>query len=202
MGSLAQAVGARERPDDDRPDQRGREMNKQWMRVLVATAGAAVTVGVAGCGSGDSTVSAPDSAVSSVATSSSAPSSAAASSGAASSTAASGAPESGSAATAPGTQTSAPAGFPGGASPAPQGSKGAAYLAELKRTGVEFPNDPDNAVAFATAEYVCSSKASNTDALQIKTYVTAFVASGTTDAAAASAKADKVIAAATSTYCK
>ncbi|MGU3291419.1 DUF732 domain-containing protein [Williamsia sp. M5A3_1d] len=177
-------------------------MNKQWMRVFVATAGVAVTVGVAGCGSGDSTVSAPDSVSSSVAVTSSPASSAPASSGSVSSTAVSGTPESGSAATAPGTQSSAPAGFPGGATPAPQGSKGAAYLAELKRVGVTFPNDPDNAIAFATAEYVCSSRSSNTDALQIKTYVTAFVASGTTDAAAASAKADKVIAAATSTYCK
>ncbi|MGJ0118466.1 DUF732 domain-containing protein [Williamsia sp. MIQD14] len=178
-------------------------MNKQWMRVLVATAGVAVTVGVAGCGSGDSTVSAPDSVSSSaVTTSSAAPSSAPASSGAASSTPSSGTPETGSAATAPGTQSSAPADFPGGATPAPQGSKGAAYLAELKRVGVTFPNDPDNAIAFATAEYVCSGRASNTSPDQIKTYVTAFVASGTTDAAAASANADKVIAAATSTYCK
>ncbi|GAA1459519.1 DUF732 domain-containing protein [Williamsia maris] len=98
--------------------------------------------------------------------------------------------------------TPAPSNFPGGAAPAPQGSKGAAYLAELKRQNVTIPNDPDNSIALSSAEFVCSERAKKSPASQIKTFVTAIVGSGTTDPTAAAATADKVIAAASSTYCK
>ena len=169
-----------------------------WVRIVTAAAGLTLTVGVAtACGSSDSTVTAPsssDAPVSSSAPSSSSGSSSAPSSGVASS-------DSSLPATAP-QDTPAPSNFPGGAAPAPQGSKGAAYLAELKRQNVTIPNDPDNSIALSSAEYVCSERAKNSPAAQIRTLVTAIVGSGTTDAAAASATADKVIAAATSTYCK
>ncbi len=168
------------------------------MRIVTVAIGCAVTAGVAtGCGSGDSTVSAPSSSDAPIR---SASATSVQSSGSTSpSRAASDATDL--PATAP-QDTPVPSDFPGGTTRAPQGSRGAAYLAELKRQGVALPNDPDNSIALSSAEFVCSERAKKSPAGQIKTFVTAIVGSGTTDPTAAAATADKVIAAASSTYCK
>ncbi|GAA2061129.1 DUF732 domain-containing protein [Williamsia deligens] len=174
-------------------------MRKTRVRLGAAVAGIAAVAVLGACGSGDSTVSAPVSSSSAEATTSITSSAAPSSSQDASVDPS--APVGGSSlpATAP-SGTAAPSGFPGGA-PAPAGTKGAAYLAELKRVGVTVPNDPDNSIALGAADYICAEKARNTPTAQVKTFVTAIVASGTTDAAAASSNADKVIAAASSKYC-
>lgn len=178
-------------------------MGKTRVRLGAAVASIAAVTLLGACGSGDSTVSSPasssDDATTAVTSSAPAPASSSASEDPSTDPSA---PVGGSSlpATAPSGTTSAPAGFPGGAA-APQGSKGEAFLAELKRQGVTVPNDPDNSIALGAAEFVCAEKARNTPAAQVKTFVTAIVGSGTTDAAAASANADKVIAAANSKYC-
>ena len=175
---------------------------RSWIAPFwAAVAGVAAVALLGACGSGDSTVSAPVSSSDvttavTPSTTSSASSTAPTDSSTAPSATAGG---SGLPATAP-NGSSAPPGFPGGA-PAPQGSKGEAYLAELKRENVTIPNDPDNSIALGAADFVCAEKARNTPAAQVKTFVTAIVGSGTTDAAAASATADKVIAAANAKYC-
>ncbi|GAA1879806.1 DUF732 domain-containing protein [Williamsia serinedens] len=176
-------------------------MGTTRVRLGAAVAGIAAVALLGACGSGDSTVSAPASSSddATTAVTSSAPASSSTSEDPSVDPSA---PVGGSSlpATAPSGTSSAPAGFPGGAA-APQGSKGEAFLAELKREGVTVPNDPDNSIALGAAEFVCAEKARNTPAAQVKTFVTAIVGSGTTDAAAASANADKVIAAANSKYC-
>ncbi|MEH3156282.1 MAG: DUF732 domain-containing protein [Gordonia paraffinivorans] len=176
-------------------------MGKTRVRLGAAVAGIAAVALVGACGSGDSTVSSPASSSddATTAVTSSAPASSSSSQEPSTDPSA---PVGGSSlpATAPSGTSSAPAGFPGGAA-APQGSKGEAFLAELKRQNVTVPNDPDNSIALGAAEFVCAEKARNTPAAQVKTFVTAIVGSGTTDAAAASANADKVIAAANAKYC-
>lgn len=176
-------------------------MGKTRVRLGAAVAGMAAVALLGACGSGDSTVSAPVSSsedATTAVTSSAAPSSSASedpSTDPSGSVGGSSLP-----ATAPGGTSSAPPGFPGGAA-APQGSKGEAFLAELKRQGVTVPNDPDNSIALGAAEFVCAEKARNTPAAQVTTFVTAIVGSGTSDTATASANADKLIAAANSKYC-
>lgn len=176
-------------------------MGKTRVRLGAAVAGIAAAALLGACGSGDSTVSSPASSsqdATTAVTSSVAPSSSVSQDP---STDPSGAVGGSSLpATAPGGTSSAPPGFPGGPA-APQGSKGEAFLAELKRQGVTIPNDTDGTIALGAADYICAEKARNTPAAQVKTFVTAIVGSGTTDSAAASANADKVIAAANAKYC-
>jgi hypothetical protein len=184
-------------------------MGMTRIRLGAFVAGLAAVTLLGACGSGDSTVTSPSSSSADGTTSvtSSAPAPAPASTSTSTSTSAqpsadpsAGAGGSSLPATVPGGTSSAPPGFPGGPA-APQGSKGAAFLAELKRQGVTIPNDADGTIALGAADYVCAEKARNTPAPQVKTFVTAIVGSGTTDAAAASVTADKVIAAANAKYC-
>lgn len=75
------------------------------------------------------------------------------------------------------------------------------YLAELKKQGVQFPNDPDNAIALSAAAAVCQGKQQGASAADIKVIVVPLVGSGTTDEAKAQANADKVIMVAEAKYC-
>jgi hypothetical protein len=75
------------------------------------------------------------------------------------------------------------------------------YLKELEKQGVDFPNDPDNAIALSAATAVCQGKQQGASAADIKIIVVPLVGSGTTDEAKAEANADKVIQAAESKYC-
>jgi hypothetical protein len=75
------------------------------------------------------------------------------------------------------------------------------YLKELDKQGVEFPNDPDNAIALSAATAVCQGKQQGASEADIKIIVVPLVGSGTTDEAKANANADKVIKAAEAKYC-
>lgn len=76
-----------------------------------------------------------------------------------------------------------------------------AYLAELKKQGVQIPNDPDNALAISAGQTVCEGKKQGSPPASIKIFVVPIVGSGTTDEAKANSDADKVIKAAESKLC-
>lgn len=169
--------------------------------IRVVTAGAALLITAAlatGCGD-DSTASAPTDSASTTSSTTSATSSAAPSSGASTATST----EASSDGQPDDTQGLPETGPPSANVPegVDENDKTEDYLAELKKQGVEFPNDPDNAIALSAASAVCQGKEQGASPADIKVIVVPLVGSGTTDEAKAQANADKVIKAAEAKYC-